>query len=94
MEATMLELTPEQQQALQSHVAEAIRLTDPTTHRVYVLLPADVYDHLKGVLEIDGDWPAQDRLRLLAESGRRAGWDDPRMDEYNQEVGRSRRAAI
>lgn len=48
----------------------------------YVLVRSDVYDRVKSLLE---DWTPDDeeqRFRL-AEMGRRAGWDDPDMDAYN-----------
>ncbi len=48
----------------------------------YVLVRADVYERLHALLSED-DWTPDERLRLLAESGRRAGWDAPEMDDYD-----------
>ena len=43
------------------------RLHDPETDQTYVLVQADVYEKMRAI--IDG-------------MTRRAGWDDPAMDEY------------
>jgi hypothetical protein len=76
-----LQLTEEQRRA----VAEAegpVRVMDPQTHATYVLLPEDVYERVRALVDVDDLSPEQ-KLRLLAESGRRAGWDDPVMDDYD-----------
>jgi hypothetical protein len=39
-------LTPELKQAIEQAGNTAVRLTDPETHRNYVLVSADVYDRL------------------------------------------------
>jgi hypothetical protein len=48
---------------------ELARWTDPSTGREFVLVPAEHYEKLKAV--IDG-------------LTRRAGWDDPALDVYEQ----------
>lgn len=77
----MIELTQEQRRELEA--AEPIAV-DPQTNTVYVLVRKDVYERIKGLLYEDGEWMPEEQLRLLAESGRRAGWDDPEMDVYDQ----------
>ncbi len=79
----MIELTDQQRQALRQVNGGEIRLADPVTQEQYVLLRADVYDRLKALVSDDGDWTPEEQLRLLAESGKRAGWLDPEMDVYD-----------
>ena len=49
--------------------AQPTRIHDPETDRTYVLVRADVYERMRAI--IDG-------------ISRRAGWDDPAMDEYEE----------
>jgi hypothetical protein len=79
----MIELTNQQRQELKQTTASEIRVADPETGQEYVLIRADVYERLKRLLYDDGDWTPEEQLRLLAESGKRAGWDDPEMDVYD-----------
>jgi hypothetical protein len=46
----MIELTPEQQQALLQQPGEPLRVVDPATHDAYVLVRAEVYEQLTGEL--------------------------------------------
>jgi len=48
---------------------EPVRLTDPDSDQDFVVLRADVYDELRAIA--DG-------------YARRAGWDDPALDVYEQ----------
>jgi hypothetical protein len=80
-EGTMIELTEEQRRALRQSGESPPTVLDPETRIPYVLVRKDVYERLKGLLE--DDWPPEARLQLLAESGRRAGWDAPEMDAYD-----------
>jgi len=79
----MFELTDQQRQELKQTKGNAVRVADLETGHEYVILPAEVYERLKQLLYDDGDWTPQEQLRLLAESGKRAGWDDPAMDVYD-----------
>jgi hypothetical protein len=72
----MIELNPEQQQKLGS--AEPI----VATNTAYVLVRQDVYERIKGLLGED-DW-AEDAYRAAMEVFARDGWDDPRMDVYDE----------
>jgi hypothetical protein len=47
--------------------AEPARARDPQTGQTYVLVRADVYEKMRAIL--DG-------------MTRRAGWDDPKLDDY------------
>jgi hypothetical protein len=63
----MIELTEEQQLAVAN--AEPSMLRDPRTDKMYVLVPADLYERMRAI--IDG-------------ATKRAGWDDPALDDYEQ----------
>jgi len=79
----MIELNHEQRQQLRQANGAVVRLRDSEAGREYVILPAETYDRLRCLLYDDGDWTPEEQLRLLAESGKRAGWDDPEMDVYD-----------
>jgi hypothetical protein len=59
-----------------------IRVSDPSQSAAFVLLKAEVYERFKSLFEED---PVTDRERKfqLQLFGRRAGWDDPEMDVYD-----------
>jgi hypothetical protein len=63
----MIELTEEQQLALAK--TEPSMLRDPRTDKMYVLVPAELYERMRAI--IDG-------------ATKRAGWDDPVLDAYEQ----------
>jgi hypothetical protein len=75
----MFELTPDQRAELRR--PEPARAIDPETKQEYVLVRADIYERLKGVLGEDFHpseaYPAVDRA--FAEA-----WDDPKMDDYDR----------
>ena len=79
----MIELTQEQRQQIRQANGAEVRFRDPNADREYVILPAEIYDGLRQLLSDDADWTAEEQLLLLAESGRRAGWDDSDMDVYD-----------
>lgn len=64
-------------------VADAPRVFDPVKRCSYALVPAVVYERLKPLFEEDPPIAAE-RASQLREFGRRAGWDDPEMDVYNE----------
>jgi hypothetical protein len=64
-------------------VADAPRRIDPRTGRDYALLPLAAYERFKAFFEEDPVSP-QERQHLLREFGRRAGWDDPELDVYEE----------
>jgi len=79
----MIELTPQQRQELRQTNGNEVRFADPETGQEYVIVRAEVYERCKALLSDDGDWTPEEQLRLLAESGNRAGWDDSAMDVYD-----------
>jgi hypothetical protein len=58
------------------------RVSDPAQSTTFVLLPSHVYERFKALFEED---PVTERERLfqLEQFGKRAGWDDPSMDVYD-----------
>ena len=78
----MIALTPEQHQTLVQLGVEPARAIDPATKLEYVLVPADVYDRIKTLLAVDGDWP-DDAYQAAVAVFARDGWEDPRMDVYD-----------
>ena len=75
----MFELTPDQQHELRG--PEPARAVDPQTKAEYVLVPADLYERMKGLLGDDFHpseaYPAMDRAFSEA-------WNDPKMDDYDR----------
>jgi hypothetical protein len=82
-EIAMLELTEQQRRELRESNGREIRVCDPDSHKEYVLLNAEVYERLKHLLYDDSEWTPEEQLQVLAESGKRAGWDDPEMAVYD-----------
>jgi hypothetical protein len=72
----MIELTQEQQQELEA--AEPVVPTNTT----YLLVRKDLYERIKGLLS-DEDW-TRDAYQAAVEAFARDGWDDPRMDVYDE----------
>jgi hypothetical protein len=75
-------LDPSLSQTLRDAAGAPVNVVDPQTQTEYVVLRADVYERVKPLLEPD-DLSRDEKLRLLAESGLRAGWDSPEMDDYD-----------
>lgn len=47
----MTGLTPEQRRLIERAGDEPVRIEDPETHQAYVLMRADVYERVRGVIE-------------------------------------------
>jgi len=75
-----IQLTREQ---LQSAEGAPVRVTDPETSREYFLLGKESFERLQEMLYDDSPWTDEEMDALAWEAGKNAGWDDPRMDEYN-----------
>jgi len=74
----MATLTPEQWQEIQKAGEEPVRIANPETQTEYVIVKADVYDHIRA---LDEDTRAAYPLAMKVFG--QDGWDDPQMDEYN-----------
>jgi hypothetical protein len=59
---------------------DAARLLDSRTNTTYALLPEDRYERFRAFFEEDPLSRAE-RLALLREAGKRAGWDAPEADD-------------
>jgi hypothetical protein len=77
----MIELTQQQRHAVAGAVSPV--LVDPETKQSYVLVRKEVFDRIQSLLYEDSEWTSDEQLRLLGESGTRAGWDAPEMDVYD-----------
>jgi hypothetical protein len=80
----MTKLIDQLRQALAAHPDEPVRLLDEATNTAYILLRADLYEKFKALFT-DEVFSEQERLFQLREFGKRAGWDDPAMDAYDEE---------
>jgi hypothetical protein len=67
--------------ALQQSAGAPVMVVDPETKVEYVIVRADLYERVKSLFEAD-DLTSEEKRHLLAESGKRAGWDSPEMDDY------------
>ena len=58
------------------------RVSDPAHSATFVLVPTDVYGRFRSLFELD---PITEKEKLfhLQQFGKRAGWDDPEMDIYD-----------
>jgi hypothetical protein len=65
-EVLMIELTEDQRQELEGE--QPVRVRDPKTNEVYVLIRQQVYAAIQGILE----------------PFNRAGWNDPALDVYEE----------
>lgn len=62
---------------------DARRLHSSQTQRDYALVPLDRYERFKAFFE-DDPVSHDEQRALLRDFGRRAGWDDPAMDDYDR----------
>jgi hypothetical protein len=79
----MLTVPKELQQAVRASHGRPMRLTDPETHVEYVLLQAEMYDQIHGLLNNDSPLTPDERRAVLIQAGLRAGWDELELDVYN-----------
>jgi hypothetical protein len=76
-------LTPEQRQAIARSGEAPVRVVDPETTIAYVLLRADLYERIRTLLHLDDDRNPEAMYPLIDEVFGREGWDDPKMDAYD-----------
>lgn len=74
-----IQLTEEQRKALHAQPNEPIRVVDPHTNQTYVLVQEKVYVQVQSLLQDD----LSDTYAAQVDTAMKAGWDDPKMDEYN-----------
>jgi hypothetical protein len=79
MEAPMT-ITPELRLALERSGAAPVRIEDPESKRVYVVITAEQFERVRTHL---GDDPVDEMAPFLDETFAE-GWDDPTLDVYNR----------
>ncbi len=77
-----IRLTDDQWANVSQESEVPVRVSDPAESTTFVLVQADVYERLKSLFEED-PVSEQERLFQLEQFGKRAGWDDPEMDVYD-----------
>jgi PHD/YefM family antitoxin component YafN of YafNO toxin-antitoxin module len=80
-EASMIELTEQQAQALERPEVAPLRLVNPRTKEAFVLLRLDEYERMKEQEYDDSPWTSEERHALAWEARKHAGWEE--MDEYD-----------
>jgi hypothetical protein len=75
-------LSPEQVQDLQQAGDQPIRVVDPNTQKVYVILEDSRFEQLRSLIS-DEPLSLSEQRQLLIQAGKRAGWDHPEMDRYD-----------
>lgn len=78
----MIELTEQQRRELTA--SDTLQLLDPESGKTYVLVPSEVYDRLKAILEDEPRVTGEMVDRLMAEEDR----DDPTLAFYQEQYGR------
>ena len=77
-----IRLTEEQWADVQKATEVPPRVSDPAEIASFVLMRAEVYERFKSLFEEDPVGEAE-RYYQLQQFGKRAGWDDPAMDVYD-----------
>lgn len=80
----MTVLTDELRLRLEAAGNEPLRLIDPMSHREYVVIRADLYDRLKGLLYDDSPWTDEELDALAAEQAELLGWEG--MEDYQDKT--------
>ena len=75
-----MDIPSEFRAAIEAAHGGPVKIVDGDQH--YVLIRAELYERLKDLFD-DNPLSEQERSGLLREAGKRAGWDDPAMDVYN-----------
>jgi hypothetical protein len=79
-------LTEELHQALAQHPGEPLQVEDPVTHAHYVLVPLDVYEQWRRVMDYDtGEPDPRDFYPAFAEAVKDE-LDAPGMERYDREA--------
>ena len=86
----MTTLTIEQREAVAISGNPYLRIVDEESQTEYVLMRADVFERLNNRLFDSEPITADEKEQLFAEAAKRAHWDDPEFDVYNDLDPRSR----
>ena len=82
-------ITPELRQMIERAVDSPARFVDPETNESYVILKAEDYERICDVSHVNREAQPEDMYPFIDEAFGRAGWDDPKMDDYNDYKPRS-----
>ena len=85
----MIELTEQQQQAVNTN-SEPPRLIDPRTSTTYVLIRAELYERIKGLLVEDDSLGMRQVAALVERAMRGDDADDPTLEFYQQKYGKKK----
>jgi hypothetical protein len=77
----MIQLTKDQHDELTQNGKDSMKVIDPVTNTEYVLLRADVFERLTGM--IDADFQLKDAYPAMSRAFAEL-WNDPKMDEYDR----------
>ena len=77
----MIELTEQQRQELKGNL---VRVIDPQTKKIYVLVSEEAYERMQSLLAPER-LPRTEQQALLHAAGLRAGWDNSEMEIYDLE---------
>ena len=80
----MITMPKELRQAILVSQGKPVRLADLDTNREYVVVQAEVYDQLQGLIYDDGPLTTNEKRNLLLKVGIRAGWTDSKMDVHDE----------
>ena len=78
----MVEISIQQHDAIEASGQEPVRAIDPATQAEYVILRAEAFDRIMAMIS-DETWSENAYAAALPVLAR-DGWDDPRMDVYNE----------
>ena len=77
----MTTITPDIRRAIEQAGEQPVRLADPETNLVYIIVRAEVYERMCALCD---DFAIGDAYQLMNQVAAREGWDDPSMDIYNE----------
>jgi hypothetical protein len=78
----MIELTEQQQQAIANSQDEPLELINPRSKQTYVLLPKEVFERVKNILEDEDETARIDVGALIADAMREDDENDPLLESY------------
>jgi uncharacterized membrane protein affecting hemolysin expression len=82
----MIELTPEQQQSLDANAD--LRIIDPRTQKMYVLIDAGIYERIQTLLADEEETDMRQVAALVEDAMREDDEDDPALEFYQRKYGR------
>ena len=80
----MTAITPELRRAIEESGGEPPHLIDPENNVDYVLIRADVCENVRALLEPDDGLDPRTMQARIWET-MKGDWDDPRMDDYDND---------